>query len=190
MKNSLYLYLLSAVFFLLSATSIHANKLTVVFNENMYKNKLFQSDFSIAGDISYDTIEAIQNGITANMFVTFQLLRSKSIIARGRNLKGEIVYSFTISYDVWGNSFIIIYNETTYYVDKSSDIIGEIEQMISPLSMKVNPEHEKEKFILRAKIKVETIKLYPPLGIFLIFIDPWNYESGWINTDVFTLEQL
>ena len=190
MKNSLYLYLFSAVFLLFSASSIHADTLTVIFNESMYKDTLFQTDFSLNGDISYDTIEAIRNGITANMFVTFQLLKSNSLPARGRNLKGEMVYSFTISYDVWENSFIIIYDETTYYVDKSSDIIGEIENMISPLSMRVYPELKKEKLLLRAKIKIETIKLYPPLGIFLIFFDPWNYESKWINTDVFTLEEL
>jgi hypothetical protein len=190
MKNSLYLYLLSAILVLFSASIVSANKLTVIFNEKIYENDLFQSDFSINGDISYDTIEAIQNGITANMFVTVQLLRSSSLIARGRNLKGEKVYSFTISYDVWENSFIIINNDATYYVDKSSDIIAEIDEIISPLSIRLSPDHEKEKLMFRAQIKIETIKLYPPLGIFLIFFDPWNYESGWINTDIFTLEQL
>ncbi|HEB32340.1 MAG TPA: DUF4390 domain-containing protein [Spirochaetes bacterium] len=189
MKKSLYLYLLSSILVLFSASSVNANKLTVIFNENIYKDDLFQSDLSISGDISYDTIEAIQNGITANMFVTFQLLRSNSLFAQGRNLKGEKVYSFTISYDVWENSFIIINDKNTYYVDKSSDIIGKINEIISPLSIRVEPDHEKEKVIFRARIKIETIKLYPPLGIFLIFFDPWNYQSGWINTDVFTLEK-
>ena len=149
-----------------------------------------QSDISISGDISYDTIEAVQSGITANLFLTFQLLRNNSLVARGRNLKGEKVYSFTISYDVWENSFIIINNETKCYVEESSEILGEIEKMINPLSMRVFTENENEKLILRAKIKIETIKLFPPFGIFLIFMDPWNYESGWINTDAFTLEQL
>ncbi len=190
MKKSLYLYLLSSILVLFIASSVNENKLTVIFNENIYKDDLFQSDLSITGDISYDTIDAIQNGITANMFVTFQLLRSNSLFAQGRNLKGEKVYSFTISYDVWENSFIIINNETTYYVDKSSDIIGKINEIISPLSIRVKPDHEKEKVIFRARIIIETIKLYPPLGIFLIFFDPWNYQSGWINTDVFTLEKL
>lgn len=184
------MYLLSAILVLFSASSIHANKLKVIFNENVYKNDLFQTDLSITGDISYDTIDAIQNGITANMFVTFQLLRSNSLFPHGRNLKGEKVYSFTISYDVWENSFIIVNKETTYYVDKSSDIVGKINEIISPLSIRVKPDREKEKVILRARIKIETIKLYPPLGIFLIFFDPWNYQSGWINTDVFTLEKL
>ena len=89
MKNKLLVYLFSTVFFLLSTSGIHADKLKIIFNESTYRDKLFQSDISVSGEISYDTIEAIRSGITANMFVTFQLLRNNRLVARVRNLKGE-----------------------------------------------------------------------------------------------------
>jgi len=40
---------------------------------------------------------------------------------------------------------------------------------------------------VKGRIKIQTIKLYPPFGIFLYFFDPWNYDSGWIGSDVFEI---
>jgi hypothetical protein len=190
MKYIIKSFLFSILFIFFIAHGLHAEDLTVHFNELTYKNERFLSDLSLNGDISDDTIYAIQNGITANLFLTFQLMKSNRVLARGSNLKGEKVHSFEISYDPMGNNYIIINGKDTYYVDKPSDIIEKINEIINPLRIKVSSDHIKDKIIFRAKVEIETIKLYPPFGIFLVFFDPWNYESGWINTDDFTLEKL
>ena len=190
MKYSKNFFLFSLILVFFIAHVLYADNLTVNVNEIMYKDGRFLSDLSLNGEIPVDTIDAIRNGITANLFLTFQLLSSNRLIARGSNLKGEKVYSFAISYDIWENNFIIVNGKNKYYADKPTDIIRQINEIINPLKIKVSKDYIKDKIIFRAKVKIETIKLYPPLGIFLVFFDPWNYESGWINTADFTLENL
>jgi hypothetical protein len=190
MKYCKNIFLLSLAVVFLSANGLHADNLTIHFNKNLYKDGRLFSDLALDGNISLDTIDAIQNGITANLLITFQLLSSNRLLARGSNLKGEKVKSFTISYDIWENKFVVVNDKDKFYVDKASDIISKINEIINPLTLRVNDVNLKEKVIFRAKVKIETIKLYPPLGIFLIFFDPWNYESSWISTESFTLETL
>jgi hypothetical protein len=61
--------------------------------------------------------------------------------------------------------------------------------VVNPVTMSVTSIKADEKLVVRVKIKVQTIKLYPPFGIFLFFFDPWNYESSWLYSDVFTVEK-
>jgi hypothetical protein len=192
MKKRSILPALIIIWILFIAYSLNAEQLTVEFNRRYYQNGRFYSHFHLNGSISYDTIDAIQNGITAKFFITFQLLKSRGIFRQGKNVLGEKVYTYTIHYDVWENSFVITDKKSKekYHIAGSSGIISEINEMASPLSIKDISVDRKENLLLRAKIKIETLKLYPPFGIFLLFFDPWNYESSWINTDVFTLEKL
>lgn len=180
------------IWILFTAYSLNAEQLAVECNRKYYQNGLFYSYFNLKGSISYDTMDAIQNGITAKFFITFQLLKSRGVFRQGKNVVGEKVYTYTIHYDVWENSFVITdtKRKEKYHVSGSASIISEINERANPLSFEVISVDRNENLLLRSKVKIETIKLYPPFGIFLLFFDPWNYESSWISTDVFTLEKL
>jgi hypothetical protein len=60
---------------------------------------------------------------------------------------------------------------------------------INPLTMNLAGLEHAGQVYVRAKIKIQTIRLFPPFGIFLIFFDPWNFESVWSQTEV-TLQNM
>jgi len=192
MKKRKYLLFFTALLILFITGSIQAEQLTVQFNKNNYHDDQLNSYFSFMGNISYDTIDAIRNGITARVILTFQLLKSGSVFRSRKRIVREKTEIFTISYDVWENSFIISYidKKNEFRVTRPSDILIKINEVINPLSLSVPSINKKQKLFLRVKIKIQTIKLYPPFGIFLFFFDPWNYESKWVNTKVFILQEL
>jgi len=192
MKKRKYLLFFTALLILFITGSIQAEQLTVQFNKNNYHDDQLNSYFSFMGNISYDTIDAIRNGITARVILTFQLLKSGGVVRSGKRIVREKTDIFTISYDVWENSFIIsdIDKKNEFRVTRPSDILIKINEVINPLSLSVPSVNKKQKLFLRVKIKIQTIKLYPPFGIFLFFFDPWNYESKWVDTKVFILQEL
>ncbi len=192
MKKRKYLLFFTALLILFITGSIQAEQLTVQFNKNNYHDDQLNSYFSFMGNISYDTIDAIRNGITARVILTFQLLKSGGVFRSGKRIVREKTEIFTISYDVWENGFIIsdIDKKNEFRVTRPSDILIKINEVINPLSLSVPSINKKQKLFLRVKIKIQTIKLYPPFGIFLFFFDPWNYESKWVNTKVFILQEL
>ena len=147
--------------------------------------------FRLKGSISYDTVDAIRNGITAKLRVTFQLTRSEGFLGFAQDILGEKVEALTISYDVWENSFVIENEEpkNVFLVERAGNIVRTINEMISPVVIDVASIDADEVVSLRAKIYIQTIKLYPPFGIFLYFFDPWNYESDWIYSKPFTLKK-
>jgi hypothetical protein len=59
-----------------------------------------------------------------------------------------------------------------------------INAVISPQVIRLDPMDWKDRLYLRAKIKIQTIRLFPPFGIFLLFFDPWNFESDWKQMEI------
>ena len=168
-----------------------AENLTVQFQDSIVDQGSCYAVFSLNGYITYDTVDAIKNGITAKLKVTFQLIRSEGLRGLGQNILKEKVESLNISYDVWENSFVIEHEapKSVRYVQKEGNIISMVNEIISPVAIDVSSLGANEEVALRAKIYIETIKLYPPFGIFLYFFDPWNYESDWIYSDSFSLKK-
>jgi hypothetical protein len=163
-----------------------AEELTVQFIDHSYERDSIETAFSIVGDISNDTIDAIRNGITAKFFITFQISNSSRFIGRSRTTFRERSESFNISYDVWENTFILEDNRRMNYhtVRGYGNIIRTMNTALNPLTMDITGFEPAEQIYLRAKIKIQTIRLFPPFGIFLLFFDPWNFESDWIQTEV------
>lgn len=192
MKKVLVLFFLTFLTFYLGPGVVSAEQLTIQFNGSSYNSEQFHTYLSLKGNISYDTLEAIRNGITANLYITFQLGKGGGLFRSVGDIIVERVETFTISYDVWENNFIVQDRKRNivHNVPRSGEIISKISEIIDPLSFQVALRYKGEKLLLRAKIKIQTIKLYPPFGIFLYFFDPWNYESSWFYTDKFTLETL
>jgi hypothetical protein len=145
-----------------------------------------KTSYIIVGDMSYDTVDAIRNGITAKLFVTIQLSKSAGFLGIGKSTFVERAETFDISYDVWDNSFIIEdkKRKASYNAVSDKEIVHMINSVIIPLTMDISPIRGAERLYLRAKIKIQTIKLFPPFGIFLLFFDPWNYESEWERVEV------
>jgi hypothetical protein len=172
--------------------AVYAENLTIQFTQNSYSNGQCRSYFTLKGDISYDTIDAIRNGITAKFLVTFQITRSEGFLGLTQNVLKEKIREFNISYDVWENTFNIEEEgpKKVYQVEKTNNIVKQINDLINPVIIDVPSFKENEKISLRAKINIQTIKLYPPFGIFLYFFDPWNYESEWIYSSPYTLNKL
>jgi hypothetical protein len=155
-----------------------------------YGNGRIYSDVSLGGDISYDTIDAIRNGITANIFVTVQLMKTGGLFTSGREIVAQRTFTYRISYDVWENRFVLNdkAKKREHQVALASDIVRELSAAVSPLALALAKPERDDKYMIRAKIKIQTIKLYPPFGIFLYFFDPWNYESGWMYSGSFSIE--
>ncbi|KPJ83883.1 MAG: hypothetical protein AMS17_16930, partial [Spirochaetes bacterium DG_61] len=168
------------------ATHVRAEELSIQFENHTIEQGKLTTSLSITGDISYDTIDAIRNGITAKFFVTFQLSSSARFIGRSRTTFVETIESFNISYDVWENSYILHDNrqKNTLVARNSGDILYRINDATSPLVTDVTAMDWNDRLYMRAKIKIQTIRLFPPFGIFLLFFDPWNFESSWIQTEV------
>ncbi|MBN2322857.1 MAG: DUF4390 domain-containing protein [Spirochaetes bacterium] len=180
-----------AVFVLQAGGAVCAENLSVQFHSNTVEQGSCHTDFSLNGYITYDTVDAIKNGITAKLKVTFQLIRSEGFRGLGQNVLREKVRSLYISYDVWEDSFVIENEDpkSVYYVEKEGNIIRMVNEIISPIVIDASPLNVDGEVVLRAKIYIETIKLYPPFGIFLYFFDPWNYESDWIYSSSFSLKK-
>ncbi len=186
MKKVRIFFFFTALYVLASTSYLVAEDLTIQFSGHTVDRDTLHAYFSLKGAISYDTIDAIRNGITAKFFITFQLSRSGGLLGIGRSTYIEKVETFNISYDVWENLFIIEdrNRKGRHQALSSSDIINKINSIISPLSLSLTSTRNAEPLYLRAKVKMQTIKLFPPFGIFLIFFDPWNYESRWVYTDI------
>jgi len=176
---------------LLGAGGACAENLTIQFQRNTVSDGQINVFFSLQGSISYDTVDAIRNGITAKLKINFQLTRSEGFLSRGQDILREKVEELTISYDVWENGFVIENEEprSVQQVKRASNIVSKVNEMISPTVIDAASLSTDEEVSLRAKIYIQTIKLYPPFGIFLYFFDPWNYESDWIYSSPFTLKK-
>jgi hypothetical protein len=74
-----------------------------------------------------------------------------------------------------------------YQALSPSDIVIQISRSMSGVRVSVPSEEKSSKYIVKGRIKIQTIKLFPPFGIFLYFFDPWNYDSGWISSEAFEL---
>jgi hypothetical protein len=191
MKIRLVYFKIFMLFILPAGGTVYAENLTIQFHSNTVEQESCHTEFSLNGYITYDTVDAIKNGITAKLKVTFQLIRSEGFRGLGQNVLREKVQSLNISYDVWENSFIIENEDSksVHYVEKEGNIIRMVNEIISPIVIDVSSLNVNEEVVLRAKIYIETIKLYPPFGIFLYFFDPWNYESDWIYSSSFSLKK-
>lgn len=171
---------------LVPCTLSWSDELNMHFSDSSSSGEMLQASVHISGDISYDIINAIRNGITAKLFITFQLSNSTRFIGRSRTTFREKTESFNIYYDVWENGFVLEDNSRSALriVHRYSDIIDTMNEAINPLYMNLaGLEHEGQVY-LRARVKIQTIRLFPPFGIFLIFFDPWNFESVWSQTEV------
>ncbi len=192
MKLRNALILLSLLLFFLLPAGLWADPLSVDFHTYVLRETRLESNLSIVGDISYDTIDAIRNGITARFNLTVQLHEGGGIFGGTKKLVDQKSKVFTISFDVWENRFIVNdrRRREDHYVNVSSQLLAKINEIMNPFILTLPDEYIRKEFRMRAKIKIQTIKLYPPFGIFLLFFDPWNYESSWIDSDIFNVEEL
>ncbi len=186
MKKVGILFFFNVIFIYFVISSLFADPLSVQFNNHTIENKKIKTSYIIVGDISYDTVDAIKNGISAKLFVTIQLSKSAGFLGIGKSTFVERAESFDISFDVWDNRFIIEDKKrrNSFQAANAYEIVSAINSNIIPLTMDISPIRGAERLYLRAKIKIQTIKLFPPFGIFLLFFDPWNYESDWERVEV------
>ena len=189
-KNRALLLLILIVVLYIPVT-VRAEQLSVRFDQNSINDSRLESSISFVGDISYDTIDAIRNGITARLILTIQCARGGALRGSVRKILKEEIETFNISYDVWENRFKLIdqNRKEEYYITYPQSILEKIAEVINPLSYSIPKAYLDERLLLRVKIKIKTIKLYPPFGIFLVFFDPWNYESNWMSTEIITEEE-
>jgi len=159
--------------------------LTVAFSGYSMQEDNLHASLKLKGKISDDNIDAIQNGITAQLYITLQLARSSPLLGIGKSISEETTETFNISYDVWENSYVIEdrKRKNVHKVKFPSQIVQTVNDIINPLVFDIG-DWNTYNLSLRAKIKIKTIKLFPPFGIFLLFFDPWNYESEWIETEI------
>jgi len=176
---------------ILSPTAVLSDSLAVKFDTSEFLDGNLVTHVSLTGSFSYDTLDAIRNGITAKLFITFQLARASSFIGMGRKVFKQRLETFTISFDVWNNSFILEDKQRKgqYNAETPLEVITYVNELINPLTFEISSIEDTEQLLIRARIKIQSIKLFPPFGIFLVFLDPWNYESDWIQSDVFTLKK-
>ena len=180
------------IFFIFSVEILVSKELSLNIADKKFKDEKLFTVVSIKGDLSFDTIDAIRNGITARMFITLQLLKSGGFMNLGHGTVSGKTVSFTINYDVWENSFVLKSKniKKNIRITNPREITSIVEKNINPIVLNVKAFKSKGKLIIRGKIEIQTIKLYPPFGIFLYFFDPWNYESKWIYSDVFTIDKI
>ncbi|KPJ86870.1 MAG: hypothetical protein AMS17_10630 [Spirochaetes bacterium DG_61] len=192
MKKSKALLVFTLCGFLGVVTILQGESLSVSFQRNVYSKGRVHSYFLFSGDISYDTVDAVRNGITARLVLIFQLVESGGVFGSVKDVLRERVESFNLTYDVWENSFRIVdrNRDAEYMAASASEVLFRINEAINPVKLSASSVRDDEKLIVRAKIRIQTIKLYPPFGIFLFFFDPWNYETSWIYSDVFTVKTL
>jgi len=193
MRGKQNIFLLSLlVFFFFSLQSIRGEQLTIKWDKTLYKNNGIETYFKISGNISYDTIDAIRNGITARLYISVQLIKTGGAFGLGKNVIEEKVEAFIFSYDVWDNSFIIQDRNRVkdYHINSPLQLINQINQVSNPIFFEIPSIDSSEVLMFRGKIRIQTVKLYPPFGIFLFFFDPWNYESSWVYSKDFTIKTL
>ncbi len=183
--------LICALIFVFIFTVAFSKELSVNIKGKSVKGKVLYVTVDLDGNISYDTIEAIKNGITAKIYVTVQLLRSGGFINISQGTISQKTIAFTISYDVWENKFILKSKKLKkmFKLGNPAEIISSIEKSINPIVLSIGSAKSNYKLILRSKLEIQTIKLYPPFGIFLYFFDPWNYETKWTYSKSFTLKK-
>lgn len=186
MKNVRILFFFITIFALQGISLAGAEDLRIEFSGYNFEKETLLTYFSIKGDISFDTIDAIRNGITAKLYITFQLSKSGGFLGIGKTIYAEKVETFNLSYDVWDNVFIVEERsrKLRQSVKKPSEIVEFINGAINPLSLSIVTVKGDKKLYMRARIRIQTIKLFPPFGIFMIFFDPWNYESGWFYIEI------
>ena len=191
MKKSKALLLLIIILITVIPAILQAEELSILFQNTVSQGGQIDAYFAFTGNISYNTIDAIRNGITARMVLTFQLAKSGGVFGSVKDVIRERIETFNLTYDVWENSFKVLdkNRDAEYFALSSSDVLSTIQDVVNPVTMSVASIKAEEKLIVRVKIKIQTIKLYPPFGIFLFFFDPWNYESSWLYSDVFTVEK-
>lgn len=176
---------------ILSPIVVFADTLTVKFDTSEFLDGKLVTPVALTGSFSFDTLDAIQNGITAKLFITFQLIRAPGFIGMGKKVFQQRQETFTISFDVWDNSFVLEdkRRKNRYAANSQFDVISHVNTLISPLIFETSSIGDSESLLIRARIKIQSIKLFPPFGIFLVFFDPWNYESNWIESEAFTLKK-
>jgi hypothetical protein len=186
MKELKALFFFITALALMIAPQIRAEELSIRFNGHTVTAGELSTALELTGDVSYDTIDAIRNGITAKFFITFQLSSSSRFMGRSKTTFLERVETFNISYDVWENTYILkdTKRRNAHVAHNAGDIVQKINGAIDPLVMEVGNFDRIDRLYLRGKIKIQTIRLFPPFGIFLLFFDPWNFESDWIATNV------
>ena len=192
MKKSKLLHVFALCGFLCVGSILQGESLSVTFQNHVYTQEHVDSYFLFSGDISYDTVDAVRNGITARLIFIFQLVESGGVFGTVKDVLRERVESFNLTYDIWENSFKITdrNRDVEYMASSASEVLFRIHEVINPVKMRAPAVHDDEKLVVRAKIRIQTIKLYPPFGIFLFFFDPWNYETSWIYSDVFSMKTL
>jgi hypothetical protein len=166
--------------------SARAEQLSLRFGSSEIHGEKLSTNLSLIGDVSYDTIDAVRNGITAKFFITIQLSTSPRFLGRSRTSFMETVESFNISYDVWESSYVLKDNsrKTSYAAGNAGEIVKTINAAVSPKDFNISAIDMNDRLYVRAKIKIQTIRLFPPFGIFLLFFDPWNFESDWVQVEV------
>lgn len=179
-RRSFFFIIVFLFAILVEGKEVFSQDLVINFNNTTLSGSRVVTTFNIKGKISYGTIDAIKNGITARMYIMFQVLY-KGPFLMGSHVAGEKTFVYTISYDIWDSSFLIVKKGESekYPVRSPSDILQQIVSMSNPVIIKIQEKRVNDILSLRAKIKIQTLKLYPPLGLFLFFYDPWNYESNW-----------
>ena len=189
MKKLKYITLI-VIFLIFSFHLLFSKELGVRIVDKELNGKELYTTLLIEGNFSYDTIDAIKNGITARVYITVQLLRSGGFLNFGQGTISEKRVYFTINYDVWDNNFVIKSKKlkSNIKTNNPAEIVRIIEKNINPLTLPLKSLSNKNKLIVRSKIEIQTIKLYPPFGIFLYFFDPWNYESKWKYSEPFSVK--
>ncbi len=182
-------HIIFGVAFLFLAITVSAKELGISIKDKSFSGKYILVNIDLSGNISYDTIEAIRNGITAKVYITLQLLKSGGFINIGQGTLSQRTVSFTLSYDVWENKFIVKSKalKKAFKLKDPSKITSLIEESVNPIKLSLKSAKKGYKLILRSKLEIQTIKLYPPFGIFLYFFDPWNYETKWTYSESFVL---
>jgi hypothetical protein len=163
-----------------------SEKLSFQYGESSLKADTLYVPVSLTGDFSFDTIDAVRNGITVKLFVTYQISNSARFLGRSRTTFSETIESFDLFFDVWENTYVLRDNRrrNKLTAHTTGEILEQISAVIAPLAFNLSSLEPSDTFYVRARIKIQTIKLFPPLGFFLLFFDPWNFESEWVQTDV------
>jgi hypothetical protein len=189
-KAPLLLFLVLCIPVCGAAFRARAEELALRYDSYTVDGGYFYLKVGFVGEISYDTVDAIRNGITANLVVSLHLVRAGGVLDTGREIAGQVSETFTVSYDVWDNVFLIKdrARKKEYHAVSSSEMLSQISGHMNPVRLPLSAPRKKGKYFVKGRIKIQTIRLFPPFGIFLYFFDPWNYDSGWIGTEAFEIE--
>jgi hypothetical protein len=184
--------LLCTLALLCTVSAARADQLGIRYHSLDQSNERVEVRCTLNGQLSFDTVDAIRNGVSAKISLSFQLAEAPGLIGMGKQIISERHENYNISYDVWENTFVIEDRRRRTTIEASSprDIPGKISQLLVPVSLRAASIESDHRLVVRGKVKVTTIKLVPPLGLFLVFFNPWNFESDWIQSKPFTLGSL